>query len=576
MAVFSICLPESVRAEDTVGQNRTFLVDKNYDSQKRSSLTASLRLIGRHAYYYVDDSFWSARSSDQHDALLRQITTLADTFDTVIYPTETTTWGSEPNPGVDGDPRVYILLDSLTTGSGGYFETIHGYRKDQAPQSNEHEMMVISTVALDTSLTKTFLAHEFQHLISFQQKELAHSISEETWLNELRSQYAPTLVGFNAPYTGSDLERRVNTFLQNPLDSLTEWPNTVQDYAPVTLFGHYATGRFGVGILSDSLKSALTGITSLNQWLTDKKLPQRFSQVFIDWVIASYINDHGGDGRYGYAQPALQNIHVSPTYRSMLSNTAQYALTYSLKGWEPLWHEMPLDQPLDNDHGLKISFAGTTGDLFPFGLVVFYSDGTFQVRNDKPLNGPFTMYVLNPEPQVGQPVKRVTKVLLALTYAPSYLGGTYEEKNLNGQIQTLTAEEILQEVKAAPPDTVIVSTESVQDGALIKRNNNETEMYVVTGRYKRYLRPEIIRLYGQLDPAQVIPVVPSIFDSYSTANYVRAAGDKKVWVVWPDGTKHWLNITGEQFTSSGRDWNAIFTINDAELAAYKVGVDITR
>ncbi|MBI2062548.1 MAG: hypothetical protein HYT64_02580, partial [Candidatus Yanofskybacteria bacterium] len=115
----------------------------------------------------------------------------------------------------------------------------------------------------------------------------------------------------------------------------------------------------------------------------------------------------------------------------------------------------------------------------------------------------------------------------------------------------------------------------VADGALIKRPG-EPEMYVVEGKYKRYLRPEIIKLYGQLDPSKAIELDNKVFNSYTTANYVRHVNDKKVYAVWPDGTKHWLNMTGEYFTQSGRDWGAIFVINESEFNSYKKGPDITK
>ena len=66
------------------------------------------------------------------------------------------------------------------------------------------------------------------------------------------------------------------------------------------------------------------------------------------------------------------------------------------------------------------------------------------------------------------------------------------------------------------------------------------------------------------------------FHSYTTTNYVRYVNEEQVYAVWPDGTKHWLNITPQQWDISSRDWGAIFTINDLELNVYKTGVDITR
>ena len=119
------------------------------------------------------------------------------------------------------------------------------------------------------------------------------------------------------------------------------------------------------------------------------------------------------------------------------------------------------------------------------------------------------------------------------------------------------------------------SAQPVVDGALIKRPG-ESEMYVVEGKYKRYLRPEIIKLYGQLDPSKAIEPDDKAFNSYTSANYIKYVNDKKVYAIWPDGTKHWLNMTGDYFTQSGRDWNAIFVVNELEFSSYKTGPDIKQ
>ena len=83
-------------------------------------------------------------------------------------------------------------------------------------------------------------------------------------------------------------------------------------------------------------------------------------------------------------------------------------------------------------------------------------------------------------------------------------------------------------------------------------------------------------MYGHLDASRAIELDDKNFNSYTTANYVRSVNDKNVYAVWPDGTKHWLNMTGQYFTESGRDWGAIFTINELEFNTYKTGTDITK
>ena len=100
-------------------------------------------------------------------------------------------------------------------------------------------------------------------------------------------------------------------------------------------------------------------------------------------------------------------------------------------------------------------------------------------------------------------------------------------------------------------------------------------MYVIWGPYRRYLPQGVLALYGFQD-RPVISVDDATFASFTTSNYVRAVGTEPVYAVWPDGTKHWLNITPAQWDASGRDWNAIFVINPAEANYYATGADITR
>jgi hypothetical protein len=57
---------------------------------------------------------------------------------------------------------------------------------------------------------------------------------------------------------------------------------------------------------------------------------------------------------------------------------------------------------------------------------------------------------------------------------------------------------------------------------------------------------------------------------------VCASGDKKVYEINGDGTKHWLNMTAEQFTKSGRRWDMVYVVNSAEVKLYKSGADVMK
>lgn len=533
---FFILVP--VVLADTIGQTQIFSVNPKYDQFSRTSLGATLRNVSDHAYFYIEDRYWDNLNPNQRTFLSNSISTLAQEFENNIYPKETQFWGSEPNPGIDNDSKITILLEDLVSGNGGYFDTSNEYPKRIAGDSNEREMIFVSIQA--ANFAKMFLGHEFQHLISYNQKELLRQVQEDVWLNELRSEYSVSLLGYNDNFYNSNLERRISAFLENPSDSLTEWPNVSLDYAQATLFGQYLSEQFGQSIFNKTLQGPTVGIDSINQFLQKNNYPERFSNVFENWTVANYLNNTSSDKRYGYQREELKNIHVMPD-QAFLSYPLSFAVSYNLKSWQPAWYKYNFSS-LPSDKAIKINYEPD------YMVKVLYADNLGRVGV---LGNPG--YITNTgglNSIVLMPISEIKTTSFGSEEIPRTisLGINYVDNDL------------------AKP---------IVDGALIKRPV-EAETYVVEGKYKRYLRLEIIKLYGHLEASRAVELEDKIFSSYTTANYVRSVNDKKVYAVWPDATKHWLNMTGDYFTQSGRDWGAIFTINDLELNSYKTGADITR
>ncbi len=526
---------------DTVGQNQTFIVSTKYDQFGRTALDATLRSTSSHAYFYVDDRYWNSLNLNDRSSLTDNISTLGQEFDRNIYPTETQFWGSEPNPGIDRDPKITVLLEYLISGNGGYFNTANVFSKKVAPDSNERKMVFINVEAINGNFAKIFLGHEFQHLISTNQKELKNQIQEDVWLNELRSEYTASVLGYNNPFNGSNLNRRLDTFSQAPSDSLTEWPNVSTDYGQVALFAEYLAEQYGQSILSETLQSPYVGIESINQYLQKHGYAARFSNIYENWTIANYLNDNSVDRRYGYQRQELKNIHISPAQQTFVLYPSGFSSSYNLKPWQGQWYQYNFSG-LPSDKAVKIDFN---------------SDSTFRIAYVDNLG---RAGVLNNPGYITNPGGLRSVVLMPIN-----------ESKTTG----FSSEETPRAISFGINYVDNASAQPIADGALIKRPG-ESEMYVVEGKYKRYLRPEIIKLYGQLDPSKVTELDDKAFNSYNTANYVRYVGDKKVYAVWPDGTKHWLNMTGDYFTQSGRDWNAIFVVNESEFNSYKKGADIKQ
>src|SRR3989344_1078550 len=535
----------SIALADIQGQSVIFSVNKDFDKFGRESMSATLRHISGSAYFYVDDQYWDGLNSSERQDFLTSINQLSSEFDVNIYPTETSFWGQEAKPGVDGDVRITILLEQLKSGNGGYFSAINGYSQKTYPESNEREMIAVNAESVNGQLAKIFLAHEFEHLISSNQKEIIRNIEEDIWLNELRAEYATSLVGYNDIFSGSNLERRADKFFSSPSDSLTEWPNVSQDYDLAALLGEYITEEYGNGLLKNSLQSDLFGISSIDATLVSMGNSDRFLNIYSNWLIASYINDDSLEPKFGYARSELRNLKATPQRITILPSSGSNVFDYFIKPWQPYGHKIYVNG-LESDRVVKLSPSPMPGFKF------LYADNLG--RTDI-LDGGF--YVTNPS-------DLAYFYIFPLNFSKTISFGS-SESELNGRL-ALSFEDKTSGVDFGP---------ALKNGALIKKAR-ESEIYVIEGEYKRYLRPEIIALYGHLDSGKTMEVDDATFNSYTTANYVRYVDDEKVYAVWPDGTKHWLNITYQPWDASGRDWGAIFVINDLELNTYKIGADIIR
>ena len=315
-AVFSIlffflAVPALVLA-DSVGDRRSFFVDPSYDELKRNELEATLRVANSKAYFYIEETWWNSQKPEDQAQIQSFFVNLATEFEQKIYPTLTNTFGSEWNPGIDNQGPITILLHAMRDDAGGYTNYGDEYPRVQVPRSNEREMVYLSVKATRGPFLKSFLSHEFLHLITFNQKEKIRKVSEEVWLNEVRAEYAPTLMGYDATYEDSNLKRRVNNFLDKPSNALTEWENKTYDYGIANLFAQYLVDQYGKEVLVDSLKSSKVGIASLNEALAKGAFQEDFSQVFTNWVITLFLNDCTYGARYCYHNPHLVNFRVIP------------------------------------------------------------------------------------------------------------------------------------------------------------------------------------------------------------------------------------------------------------------------
>jgi hypothetical protein len=266
----------------------------NSDTNDNFQVDTTLRFISEHAYFWVQDDL----SYDQDD-----LEKLARTFDNRIYPTDREFFGGEWNPGIDGDPRLYVLYArNLGSSIAAYFSANDEYPPELQKYSNAHELFVVNadSVRLSQEYTYATLAHEFQHMIHWNQ-----DLNEEIWLNEGFSDLAAFLNGYNIG--GHDRLYIFDTDLQ-----LNDWPGDSKEAAPhygaSFLFTAYFLDRFGEDATKAIVADPANGLDSFDAVLQQRGITDTLTgqtigadDIFIDWAVTNYLhNGKTGDGRYTY------------------------------------------------------------------------------------------------------------------------------------------------------------------------------------------------------------------------------------------------------------------------------------
>ncbi len=279
--------------EYAVGDRIPFWV-ANVDSNDHFEIEAEL--LHKNDVVYV----WAERG---HELDLDTMAASADRFAQRIYPQVRAFFGNEPNPGIDGDPRLHILhARRLGRGIAGYFSGADAFSSLANPFSNQKEMFSISLDWLnqlrDYDVYETVLAHEFQHMVHWHNDR-----NEETWVNEGLSELAqevagyPPDLGFARVYAGNP-DTQLNTWNIDPNDN-------ARHYGSAYLFMAYFLQRFGEEMTQAVVSQPSNGTRGFDNALREAGLKLSFEDVFADWVIANFVGDFEAlarHGVFGYSQ----------------------------------------------------------------------------------------------------------------------------------------------------------------------------------------------------------------------------------------------------------------------------------
>jgi len=522
-----------------------FFVEAQYDSLQRTQITATLQQTSERAYFYIDSAWWEGLSLSDRSQALNSINSLASEFDNVIYGKMTSFFGDFWSPGIDNDPRVFVLLLPLAGKAGGYINYSDEYPKSSVARSNEREMVYLNTDHINSTLIKSFLTHEFQHLITFYQKDKLHGVAEDAWLNEARSEYSPTLVGYDEVFSGSNLENRAAIFSENPSDPLGEFKSESADYGSVNIFMQYLAEKYGKEVIAESIKDEKLGIESINNALKKRGYSATFQDIFTNWTIANFLNNCSVGDSFCYKNPNLNKSNIHVTFKES-TITQELVKKETIKDWQALYYQFEPVGKLEKTF-LKLVFEKeVSGDYFKIPYIVEKTDGTFLVKYMEVASNKSTVYV----PEFGDVVKSVTVIPLKQSKLTNFSASDPASNfSLEG---SLTEEE--------PP--------KISDGDAIKLPGDPKIYLVDKGKRHWIPNPEIFSMYN-LDWSKIKEVTAEEFNSFPRAKLFRAIGDVKVYYLTESGMVRHLP-SADAFLSYGNKWEDVLDVDAREIAVYPI------
>lgn len=277
-------------ADPQIGLTETFDA-YNWGSRADIQVQGVVRAVGEHCVLYVE------RGRSLPDMLLQQLVT---EFDTIVYPRVTAALGSEPNPGIDGDPRVVIFIygfnDAAIMGSFDLYDLIRDSAIDpqDSATSNHREMFYLNldAVLVRPARAAATAAHELAHLILYYRDFLLDSSPQRTyegyvatWVEEGLTMYAEVAAGY-----GERARTQLISFQMSPNKNLTDWQGAyLSDYGASYAFITYLVEHEGFDLAAQLAGEPLDGIAGIDAVLRARGSSNTFATLFDDWVPANFL-----------------------------------------------------------------------------------------------------------------------------------------------------------------------------------------------------------------------------------------------------------------------------------------------
>ncbi|MFO7262369.1 MAG: IPT/TIG domain-containing protein [bacterium] len=308
-------------AAPKVGDRRQFRVINKDDGFTR--VTAEVMHVSGRAVFYQDVRAPAGGFTATDFAALGRL------FDDPIYEAVVSTFG-EPSD-VDGDGRITILFTPVVNemtprGSNGFIAGFF-YGLDLTTEPNSNRAEIFYSLVPDPNgdfgdrratsdvlrVVPPVLAHEFQHMIHFNQRFLLRRVGTEVqWLSEALAHSAEDIVAAALRERGQESDadvfsipnlQRASRFLADPGGASLigdDPPGSLEERGAQWLFLKYVSGHYGgadlLRTLTQTTRSGVDNVTAATG--------RSWSSLLADWSVALWA----------HSAPELQGVTLEPRF----------------------------------------------------------------------------------------------------------------------------------------------------------------------------------------------------------------------------------------------------------------------
>lgn len=339
----------SVEVSYSVGDTKSIYVDTDVNISTFEKKTATLRAAGDNCYVWVVDDYYTSGTASGSKVNTAVAEKYADKFE-AMYPYITHVFGDESEEIInyttkqtvdmatlsDTGTKVNIVVydigadysSSSQSGVVGYFYSKDYYysataRTDVIGKSNVGKYFYIDSgyANSDFNTTISTLAHEFQHMVNFNQKNVRHSFSPDTNYNEMLSMLCEDMMQEKLELEDyASPKNRIQSFnAYYYMSGMREYRN--DDYASLSYSTAYA---FGSWLARQYGGAALVKEISTNDYVDNTSLvnavnkvnstSKTFDDLFAEFVLAVTGVSSSYNETYTHNQDARQTITYGTDY----------------------------------------------------------------------------------------------------------------------------------------------------------------------------------------------------------------------------------------------------------------------